>query len=70
MNEQNASDILINPFYAINISPILSDEHEPMTTKGMWVKANLKLIDEIGKEEWLNRLLHVLETGELQTIEE
>lgn len=70
MNEQNVGDMLINPFYAINISPILSDKHEPMTTKEMWVKANLKLMDEIGKEEWLNRLLHVLETGELQTIEE
>lgn len=64
MDEQNVGDMLINPFYAINISPILSSEHEPMTTKEMWVKANLKLMDEIGTEEWLNRLLRVLETGE------
>ena len=63
MDEQNVGDMLINPFYAINFSPILVGKHEPMTTKEMWVKANLKMMDEMGKEEWLNRLLRVLETG-------
>jgi len=27
-----------------------------------WVKANIKLIEEIGAEEWLRRLLETLRT--------
>lgn len=64
MDEQNTKDMFINPYYAVNFSPIFAQKHEPMTTKENWVKVNLKLMDELGNEEWLNRLLHVLETGE------
>ena len=64
MDEQSAGDMFINPYYAVNFSSNLADRHEPMTTKENWVKANLKLMGEMGNEEWLNRLLRVLETGE------
>ena len=32
-----------------------------LITKQRWVEANKRLIDEIGGEEWLRRLLAVLE---------
>jgi len=64
MEEPFIEDLLINPYYVINISPNLVDKHEPLTTKESWVKANIRLMDEMGKEEWLKQLLHVLETGE------
>ncbi len=64
MEEPFIEDLLINPYYVINISPNLVDKHEPLTTKEIWVKANTRLMDEMGKEEWLKQLLHVLETGE------
>lgn len=66
MNEQETKDIFINPFYAINISPSLIAEHEPMVSKEQWVKVNTKLIDELGKEEWLKQLLSVLESGSVE----
>jgi hypothetical protein len=63
MNEQETKDMFINPFYAINLSPLLLAAHESMVSKEQWVKVNAKLIDEIGKEEWLKQLLSVLESG-------
>ncbi len=66
MNEQETKDIFINPFYAINISPSLLAEHEPMVSKEHWVEVNTKLIDELGKEEWLKQLLSVLESGSVK----
>jgi hypothetical protein len=53
--------MLINPFYAINIEPELALEHEPLASEADWVQANLKLIDEIGAQAWLERLLTVLQ---------
>lgn len=62
MNEQETRDLLINPYYAVRISPSLTTEHEPMTSKEEWVKANIRLIEEIGSEAWLKRLLDILES--------
>jgi len=61
MNDNDVKNMLINPYYAININPDLATEHEPLTTEAQWVEANLKLIDEIGAHEWLERLLAVLQ---------
>jgi hypothetical protein len=57
----DVTNMLINPFYAINIEPDLTAEHEPMVSEAQWVEANLKLIDEIGPQQWLERLLAVLQ---------
>lgn len=65
MNEKDLEKIFANPFYAINILPSLCLEHEPLVSKETWIKANARLIDEIGKEEWLKQLLNVLESGGL-----
>jgi hypothetical protein len=61
MDENDTINMLINPFYAINIDPGLADEHDPLITEEQWVQANLKLIDEIGAHEWLQHLLAVLQ---------
>jgi hypothetical protein len=60
MDEDDVRDMLISPFYAINIEPELALEHEPLVSEAQWVGANLKLIDEIGAQEWLEPLLAVL----------
>ena len=64
MEDPYIEDLLVNPYYAINFSPNLAGKHEPITTKELWVKANLKLMDQLGREEWLKQLLNVLESGE------
>jgi hypothetical protein len=61
MDENDTINMLINPFYAINIDPSLADEHDPLVSEEQWVQANLKLIDEIGAHEWLQHLLAVLQ---------
>jgi hypothetical protein len=53
--------VLIDPFYAINVDPVLVAEHQPIVSKAQWVRANSRLIDELGAEEWLVYLLSILE---------
>lgn len=60
VDESNAKKILVNPYYTVVINKGLSEEHEPIISEEDWVKANAKLIKEIGAEEWLHRLLSVL----------
>ena len=64
MDYEDAEQIFINPYYAINISPALIGEHEPMATKEEWIRVNARLMNNMGKEEWLRRLLAVLESGD------
>lgn len=52
--------MLANPYYAIVIAKSLNEDHEPLITEEDWIKANAKLIQEIGAEEWLHRLLDTL----------
>jgi hypothetical protein len=61
MDESDAINMLINPYYAVNISPDLAGEHEPLVTEEQWTQANLKLIDEIDARKWLEHLLAVLQ---------
>ncbi len=63
MNEQELKKVFLNPFYAIQFAPYLTSEHEPMVSKEEWIAANIKLMDELGKEEWLRQLLEVLESS-------
>ena len=70
MDDPNTKEIFANPYYAINIEPGLTTEHEIMVTKEQWIRVNAKLIDEIGKEEWLKQLLAVLESKNHETREE
>jgi hypothetical protein len=52
---------MINPFCAITIDPTLSEEHEPLTSREEWIRANTRLLREMGSEAWLRTLLDVLE---------
>ena len=63
LNENDTKKILANPFYAITVSKLFTDEHEPNISEEDWVKVNAKLISEIGAEEWLHRLLEVLKNN-------
>ena len=60
--EDDVREIFANPFYAINISPVLAAEHELMVSEETWVKVNLKIMQEIGQEEWLKHLLKALKS--------
>jgi len=59
--EDSLQRIIINPFYAITVAPHLTVEHEPRLDEAEWVQANASLIGEMGAEQWLGRLLDVLE---------
>jgi hypothetical protein len=61
MDENDAINMLINPYYAVNISSDLAGEHEPLVTQDQWIEANLRLLDEIGSRKWLEQLLAVLQ---------
>lgn len=60
MDENNLEDMLSNPFYAITVAKPFSEDHEPLVSEEDWIKANAKLIEEIGAEEWLRLLLNKL----------
>jgi hypothetical protein len=60
-SEDDVAAVLINPVYAVSINPDLAGRHEPIVPKERWIEANKRLIDDIGAEEWLRRLLAVLE---------
>ncbi len=53
---------IINPTLTINVSDRLQAK-QPVIAREEWVKANVKLIGELGIMTWLWLLLEVLETG-------
>ncbi len=61
--EADVQAVLVNPFYAVSIAPSLCGEHEPLIDRAQWVQANARLIEQIGAEAWLERLLDVLASG-------
>ncbi|MBL8121768.1 hypothetical protein JNM87_03390 [Candidatus Saccharibacteria bacterium] len=56
---------VINPTVVINVSERLQEQHDPTVSRSQWIQANAKLINEIGADKWLWRLLDVLENGSL-----
>ena len=61
--EEAVQALLVNPFYAVTAAPTFCVPHEPMIERDAWVRANARLIEQIGAEAWLGRLLDVLESG-------
>ena len=59
--------ILMNPLYAITVSPAFSTPHPPMVTKDQWVSVNANMIKEMGAERWLRALLDILESGGVES---
>jgi hypothetical protein len=62
-SEETVQELLINPFYAVTTAPIFCEPHEPIVDRQTWIQANVSLIEQIGAEAWLERLLEVLESG-------
>ncbi len=54
------SAMLGNPFYAINIDPMLAEPHETTISEDLWLEANVKQIEELGSEVYLRNLLSIL----------
>lgn len=52
--------IMSNPFYAIEIDPVLASSHQPMISEDEWVAANVRLIEDLGPEPYLRNLLSIL----------
>ena len=61
--EEAVQALLVNPFYAVTAAPSFCVPHEPTIDRDAWVRANARLIAQIGAEAWLGRLLDVLESG-------
>jgi hypothetical protein len=55
--------IMMNPFYAIKIHPILTQEHPPLVDEEMWIQTNIRLIKEVGAENYVRVLLDILKKG-------
>ncbi len=62
LDDNDMTAMLINPYYAITLSPALFGDHPPLTSEELWVKANTRLIDELGAEAYLRHLLAVLKS--------
>ena len=60
MSTDELKDMLINPYYAVQIDPTLVDDHELLVSEEQWITANRKLLRELGDEAYLCRLLAVL----------
>jgi hypothetical protein len=60
MEPGDLAALLSNPFYAIQIDPMLAEPHEPIVDEETWIKANVQSIEELGPETYLRNLLSVL----------
>jgi len=49
-----------NPFYVIEIDPVLAEPHEPIVSEDDWIAANVKSIKQLGPEPYLRNLLSIL----------
>jgi hypothetical protein len=56
----DVAGMIVNPFYAIEIDENLTVPHEPIISEEEWVKANARLIEELGPEPYLRNLLSIL----------
>ena len=60
MEPGDVAALLSNPFYAIQIDPMLAEPHEPLVDEETWIQANVQSIEELGPEVYLRNLLSVL----------
>ena len=58
--EDDLEDIILNPFYAVNLDPMFAQRHVPLVSEQMWIDANARMLKELGPEAYLRRLLDVL----------
>jgi hypothetical protein len=63
VNREDVVRLLVDPFMAVSIDPEIAQRCQPTVSKELWVRANVRLVDELGVEAWLTQLLDVLEAG-------
>jgi hypothetical protein len=56
----DVSGLIGNPFYAINIDPVLAQPHELLVSEEQWIAANIKQVQDLGPEAYLRNLLSIL----------
>jgi hypothetical protein len=59
-NPADVSALIGNPFYAINIDPVLSEPHPRLVSEEQWIAANVGQIEDLGPEAYLRNLLSIL----------
>jgi hypothetical protein len=59
-NPAHISALIGNPFYAINIDPVLSEPHPPLVSEKQWIAANVSQIEDLGPEAYPQNLLSIL----------
>ncbi len=59
-NTPSGSDIIANPFYAVNISEHLFNAPEPRVSEEDWVILNANLAKDIGNKAWLEEFLDIM----------
>jgi hypothetical protein len=52
--------MFINPYYAIQFDESLFGDHPPLIDEATWIKAQYKLLTELGPDAYFQRLLDVL----------
>lgn len=58
--EDEIREIILNPYYAVNLKDALFTDNDPKFAKEDWVLKNANLMSEIGIKTWLEKLLVVL----------
>lgn len=58
---KEGGDEQINPYNVVNIDPRFALDHAPIVPRNTWIGANVKLIPQLGVEQWLKAFLDILE---------
>jgi hypothetical protein len=58
-DEETVRMVLANPYNCLSVGPNW-DLHQPTISEDEWIKANVRLIGEIGADKWLKFLLENL----------
>ena len=61
LTQEEMMRIMTNPFYCLEkIDPMFRKEHETIVTEEEFIKAGVKLIEEVGAEIYISNLLESL----------
>lgn len=58
--EDEIREIILNPYYAVNLKDTLFTDNDPKFAKEDWVLKNADLMSKIGIKTWLEKILVVL----------
>ena len=59
-SEKDITRIFTNPYYCLSNWSTCNDRHPALVSEDVWIKTGVKLINEIGAEEYLKNLLENL----------